>query len=90
MWIMGSGETEWFEFDWSDFLAPGETITLATIDCDANLQKLDAHNTQTYVAIRLTGGVNGTRSVISCAIDTSAGQHFETTKTINIVERVTT
>ena len=77
VWVISSDETlgadkRWFEFDWSSFLASGETITSYSVTCDANMTKLSDSSTPTSVLIQVTpvSGA-GTQSLITCRIDTS-------------------
>jgi len=91
MWVKDPLDIRWFEFDWSQFLAAGETISSYTITCDSNLTKVAQIATGTAVSIQVSGGVAGTQSVISCQVDTSVAgnqeNQYETQKVVAIRTR---
>ena len=91
VWTVDPADQRWFEFDWSSFLAAGETISSYTVTCDANLTKLADAATTTTVLIQVYGGTAGTQSLITCVINTTnaTGQHnrYETEKYVSIRTR---
>lgn len=88
LWVKDPADIAWYQFDWSDFLDAGETITSYTITCDNNLTKLADANSATTVSIHVSGGTNNTTSLVTCIIITSGDNDFKAEKEITIVERI--
>jgi hypothetical protein len=88
IWVKDPLDTAWFEFDWSQFLETGETIVAHTTTVDANLTNLGDNATPTTVSVRVSGGVNGSQSLVTCQVITSSGNTYETEKYINIATRI--
>jgi len=88
IWVKDPDDIRWFEFDWSQFLAAGETITSYAVTCDSNLTKVADTSTTSTVLIQVSGGTAGSQSLITCQVDTSnaTGQHnqYETQKYVAI------
>lgn len=79
-----------YQWDWSDWLAAGETITAATVTVPAGITKDSQLNTSTAVTAWLSGGTvtgSGTEYAINCRITTSAGRTDDRTMTIVCRER---
>jgi len=86
-WTKDPLDTRWFEFDWSQFLAAGETILSYTISADSAMTKVADSATSTAVLIQVSGGTAGTQSLITCNITTSAANVYETEKYVTIRNR---
>lgn len=87
IWVKDPQDTCWFEFDWSDFLVPGETIVSYSTLADVNLTKLTDSLTDTTVLIQVSGGQLLVPSVLSCNIRTSGSNVYETEKTVYLRAR---
>lgn len=87
-------------FDWGSsnivpvqqFLPAAETITTFTITIDPGLTLVSSALTYAAKAVtfRVSGGTAGTGYAVECVINTSAGQRFEVTKTLQVAERIST
>lgn len=82
----------WYEFDWSDgsatpWLPTGVTITSYTVTVDDALTKLGDLQSGASVFIKVSGGVDGVISVVSCEITASDGSTYKTEKNIYIHTR---
>lgn len=76
-----------YAFDWSDWLASGETIATHTITVDKGLTKDSSTESDGKVTVWLSGGTVGEWYKIACLITTSAGRTDERTISIQIQER---
>lgn len=75
-----------YTFDWSRWLASGETITTATVTGDGvTIDSTDT--TTTTVAAWVSGGTLGEIETVKCAITTSGGRTDERTIRLSIRER---
>ena len=88
LWVKDPLDVASYTFDWSSFLATGETISSRTTTVDANLTKLSDSATTTTVSVKVSGGTNGTQSLVTCQVVTSAGNTYETEKYITIATRI--
>jgi hypothetical protein len=78
-----------YKFDWSDWLASGETISTATITEESGIT-VDSDSltdTNTSVTVWLSGGTAGTMYDVACLITTSASRTDERTIKIRCLER---
>ena len=80
-----------YAFDWSDWLAAGETISTFTVTAETGLtlgtgdkSPSQANGVVTYW---LSGGTAGINYKVACLITTSAGRTDERTIWIKVVER---
>lgn len=76
-------------FDWSDWLAEGETITTATITATTGLTA-DAGtivNSNEAVRVWLSGGTAGQRYEVTCRITTNGSRTDDRTAQIMCAER---
>jgi hypothetical protein len=87
IWVKDPDDERWFEFDWSAFLATGETITAHTTTVDTAMTKVSDTANATSVSVQVSGGTAGTKSVITCLVNTSAGNIYETQKWVSIYTR---
>lgn len=76
--IMPKGATEVldYKFDWSDWLAEGETVNTCTVAADTGLT-VDSDSitdTNTTVTVWLSGGVAGQKYKVTCTVVTSAAR----------------
>jgi len=79
-------------FDWSDWLASGETIATYPIAVDTGITlgtglKAPSSSTDGKVTIWLSGGAAGTTYKVACRITTSATREDERTIRVKVLER---
>ena len=74
-------------FDWTAWLATGETITDHTITADTGITVDSSTELDGKVTVWLSGGTAGEWYEIACLITTSAGRTDERTISIQIQER---
>ena len=74
-------------FDWSGWLASGETIDTHTITVDTGLTKDSSTESGGKVTVWLSGGTAGINYKVACKITTSAGRTDERTLWIRVVDR---
>ena len=78
-----------YKWDWSDWLASGETISTATVTADAGITK-DSDSitdTDTSVTVWLSGGTVDEHYDILCHIVTSDSREDDRTMKIKVLER---
>lgn len=64
-----------YEWDWTAWLATGETITAATVSSvPTGLTVGAVTNTATTATVWLSGGASDTTYTVSCQVTTSAGR----------------
>jgi hypothetical protein len=76
-------------FDWSQWLAVGETISTRTVTVATGLTK-DSDSitgTSTTVTVWLSGGTAGVSYTVACKITTSSARTDERTITIRVRQR---
>jgi hypothetical protein len=86
IWTKDSSDVLWFQFDWTAFLAAGETITTATVTATSVTvisSNISAGNLK--VNANVSGGT--TDAAVLCRITTSLGNTFYAHKTIYVRER---
>lgn len=88
IWVKDPLDVAYYTFDWSSFLASGETISSHTTTVDSNLTKVSDTANATTVSIRVSGGLAGTQSLVTCQVVTSASNTYETEKYITITTRM--
>jgi len=76
-----------YAFDWSDWLASGETIASVSWTVPAGISAEDYDETETLTTVWLSGGTADTDYNIACKITTSAGRVDERTMTIKVRQR---
>jgi len=81
-----SAVLDWM-FDWSDWLASGETITDHTITADTGITVDSSAESDGKVTVWLSGGTAGINYKVACLITTTAGRTDERTIWIKVVER---
>ena len=81
-----SAVLDWM-FDWSDWLASGETITNHTITADTGITVDSWTEDDGKVTVWLSGGTAGINYKVACKITTTAGRTDERTIWIKVVER---
>lgn len=75
-----------YQWDWSSWLAVGETIASFTITAPAGITVQSSSNTTTTVTVWLTGGSPQTNYDIHCTIVTNATPQARTDiRTITII-----
>jgi len=76
-----------YVFDWTGWLATGETITDYTITADTGITVDSPTEDAGKVTVWLSGGTAGINYKVACLITTSAGRTDERTIWIKVVER---
>lgn len=76
-----------FGFDWSDWLASGETISSHTVTAETGITKDSDTEASGVVTVWLSGGTVGTTYTLECKIVTSASRTDERTMTVKVQER---
>lgn len=76
-----------FQWDWSDWLEDGETISDYDLTVPAGLTLGTNSNTTTAVTAFLSGGTVDAGYKITCHIETSAGREDDRSIYINVRER---
>jgi hypothetical protein len=76
-----------YVFDWTEWLATGETITDHTITADTGITVDSSTEDDGKVTVWLSGGTAGINYKVACLITTSAGRTDERTIWIKVVER---
>ena len=76
-----------YVFDWTEWLATGETITVHTITADTGITVDSSTESGGKVTVWLSGGTAGINYKVACKITTSAGRTDERTIWIKVVER---
>ena len=76
-----------YGFDWSDWLASGETLTASTWTVPAGISEGANQRDDTSVLIWLSGGTVGESYLISCKIVTSDSRTDERSFTIIVEEQ---
>jgi hypothetical protein len=76
-----------FAFDWTGWLAAGETITDHTITADTGITVDSSTESDGKVTVWLSGGTAGINYKVACLITTTAGRTDERTLWIRVVDR---
>jgi len=76
-----------YGFDWSDWLADGETISTSTWTVPTGITKDSDSKTDTVTTIWLSGGTAGKSYRVTNHIVTSAGRQDDRSLIIKVMER---
>lgn len=76
-----------YKWDWSSWLAAGETITTSTVTVPAGITKDSATNTTTAATVWLSGGTKDTHYTVTNRIVTNQGRTDDRSITIRVVDR---
>ena len=76
-----------YVFDWTEWLATGESISSYTITADTGITVETDSEASGKVTVWLSGGTAGINYKVACLITTSAGRTDERTIWIKVVER---
>lgn len=76
-----------YKWDWSTWLASGETISTSTVTVPAGITKDSQSNTTTTATVWLSGGTLGETYPIVNRVVTSQGRTDERTIQINVRDR---
>ena len=76
-----------YGFDWSSWLATGETISTTTITAETGITKDSDSESSGVVTVWLSGGTAGNDYDVACKIETSASRTDERTITIRVKNR---
>ena len=74
-------------FDWTEWLATGETITDHTITADTGITVDSSTEDDGKVTVWLSGGTAGINYKVACLITTTAGRTDERTMWIKVTDR---
>jgi hypothetical protein len=90
IWTKDPNDVLWFQFNWSQFLATGETISTATVTPSGSITVVSSNvSGGNLVNVNVSGGVASATSAPSLAIRivTSAGNTYYAQKQIQVLER---
>ena len=76
-----------YVFDWTEWLATGETITDHTITADTGITVDSSAESDGKVTVWLSGGTAGINYKVACLITTTAGRTDERTIWIKVTNR---
>jgi hypothetical protein len=76
-----------YVFDWSSWLASGETISTAVITVASGLTKDSESNTSTTAKAWLSGGTENGRYTITCRITTNQGRTDDRSAVVRVSNR---
>jgi hypothetical protein len=76
-----------YGFDWSSWLASGETILTSTWTVESGLTKVSDNNSTTATTIWVKGGTAGESYIITNHITTSAGREDDRSHVIKVKDR---
>ena len=76
-----------YAYDWTGWLAAGETITDHTITADTGITVDSSTESDGKVTVWLSGGTAGINYKVACLVETSAGRTDERTLWIRVVDR---
>lgn len=76
-----------YRFDWSAWLASGETITTAASTVSAGITKDSESNTTTTATVWLSGGTDGDDYLVTCRITTNQGRTDDRSMVIKVRQR---
>lgn len=76
-----------YAFDWSAWLASGETITDHTITAETGITVDSSSESLGKVTVWLSGGTAGEWYTVACLIETSAGRIDERTMWVTVTDR---
>lgn len=76
-----------YVFDWTEWLATGETIADHTITADTGITVDSSTELDGKVTVWLSGGTAGQNYKVACKITTSAGRTDERTIWIKVTDR---
>ena len=76
-----------YVFDWTGWLATGETITDYTITADTGITVDSSAESDGKVTVWLSGGTAGINYKVACLITTAAGRTDERTIWIKVTDR---
>ena len=76
-----------YAFDWTGWLAAGETIVGHTITADTGITVGSSSESDGKVTVWLSGGTAGINYKVACLVETSAGRTDERTLWIRVVDR---
>ena len=76
-----------YVFDWTEWLATGETIANYTITADTGITVDSDSESDGVVTVWLSGGTAGENYKVACLITTTEGRADERTIWIKVVDR---
>lgn len=76
-----------YAFDWSSWLAAGETITTPTVTAETGLTLDSSSEAAGIVTAWVSGGTAGNNYTLACRITTSAGRTDERTMRLIVRQR---
>lgn len=86
-WCKDPSDVLDWRWDWSEWLAPGETIVTAVVNADPGIS-IDAQSyTATTVTVWLSGGSLGSTYKVPSKVTTSQGRTVERNIIIEVADR---
>lgn len=76
-----------YVFDWSDWLASGETITTAAMTVEAGVTKDSETNTTTTHTVWLSGGTVGSRYRVTSRVTTNQNRTDDRSAMVRVSNR---
>jgi hypothetical protein len=76
-----------YVFDWSTWLASGETISTSAITVESGITKNSESNTTTTATVWLSGGTEGSRYKITSRITTNQGRTDDRSAIVRVTNR---
>lgn len=76
-----------FAFDWSNWLAPLETIVTSTVTASPGISVDSSSNTNTVVTVWLSNGTAGRIYTVTNLVSTNQGRTDERTITVRVEQR---
>ena len=76
-----------FEFDWSNWLQSGETISSHDITVPTGITLASDAESGGIVTVWLSGGTDGTNYIVACEITTSSARTDERSMRILVADR---
>lgn len=76
-----------YVFDWSNWLASGETISTSAITVESGITKDSESNTSTTAKVWLSGGTEGVRYTITSRITTNQGRTDDRSAIVRVSNR---
>lgn len=76
-----------YRFDWSSWLASGETISTSAMTVQSGITKDSESNTTTTATVWLSGGTEGNRYTVTNRVTTNQGRTDDRTVLIRVSNR---
>lgn len=87
LWKKDPSDVLDWAFDWSNWLATGETIASHTVTVQSGLTLDSSTDTADTVTAWISGGTVGVKYTVACLINTDQGRTAERTIYIQVAQR---